>query len=116
MENTQQNDQYSANNPASRLDAVRDLIFGQELQDLDGRLKALAQDIDQRDTAIHGDIRSLHEQMSKNIEQMQQNILARISEVQQAAEQELQRQNSAQISKKELGQILGSIAHQLDRA
>lgn len=102
--------------PASKLEAVRDLIFGQELQELDERLNHLAEDISQRDQAIHQDIKVLEHQMSQNIAQMQRNILNKISEVQQAAEQEIQRQHAAHISKKELGQILGSIANQLDRA
>lgn len=97
----------------SRIEAVRDLIFGQNLKEYEDKLQAIYNRMGQQNGQIQSEMNSLRTQLLENIANMEGKMLMQIEEVRKATEIELNRQNSTHLSKEAVGSILSQIARNI---
>jgi hypothetical protein len=97
----------------SRIDAVKDLIFGQNLREYEEKIQAIYAKMGQQNSQIQSEMNSLRSQLLENIANMESRMLAQIEEVRRATEAELNRQNEAHVSKENLSSILSQIARNI---
>lgn len=97
----------------SRIEAVRDLIFGQNLKEYEDKLQAIYNRMGQQNGQIQSEMNSLRAQLLENIANMESKMLAQIEDVRKATETELNRQNNTHLSKEAVGSILSQIARNI---
>lgn len=97
----------------SRIEAVRDLIFGQNLKEYEDKLQAIYNRMGQQNGQIQSEMNSLRAQLLENIASMESKMLAQIEDVRKATETELNRQNNTHLSKEAVGSILSQIARNI---
>jgi tRNA U34 5-carboxymethylaminomethyl modifying GTPase MnmE/TrmE len=97
----------------SRIEAVRDLIFGQNLKEYEDKLQAIYNRIGQQNGQIQSEMNSLRAQLLENIASMEGKMLMQIEDVRKATETELNRQNNTHLSKDAVGSILSQIARNI---
>lgn len=97
----------------SRIEAVRDLIFGQNLKEYEEKLQAIYNRMGQQNGQIQSEMNSLRAQLLENISNMESKMLAQIEDVRKATETELNRQNNTHLSKEAVGSILSQIARNI---
>lgn len=97
----------------SRIEAVRDLIFGQNLKEYEEKLQAIYSRMGQQNSQIQSEMNSLRAQLLENIANMESKMLVQIEEVRKATETELNRQNNTHLSKEAVGSILSQIARNI---
>lgn len=97
----------------SRIEAVRDLIFGQNLKEYEDKLQAIYSRMGQQNSQIQGEMNSLRAQLLENIANMESKMLVQIEDVRKATETELNRQNNTHLSKEAVGSILSQIARNI---
>jgi DNA anti-recombination protein RmuC len=98
---------------SSRIDAVKDLIFGQNLKEYEEKLQAIHAKIGQQNSQLQNEMNSLRSQLMDSIASMESKMLAQIEDVRQATETELNRQNNAHLSKEAVSSILTQIARNI---
>lgn len=97
----------------SRIEAVRDLIFGQNLKDYEDKLQVIYSKMGQQNSQIQNEMNSLRSQLMDNIANMENKMLTQIEDVRRATETELNRQNNTHLSKDAVGSILSQIARNI---
>ncbi len=97
----------------SRIEAVRDLIFGQNLKEYEDKLQAIYNRMGQQNGQIQSEMNSLRSQLLENIANMESKMLVQIEDVRKATETELNRQNNTHLSKEAVGSILSQIARNI---
>jgi tRNA U34 5-carboxymethylaminomethyl modifying GTPase MnmE/TrmE len=104
-----ENDSYTN----SRIEAVKDLIFGQNLKEYEEKLQAIYAKMSHQNAQIQSEMNSLRSQLMDNIALMESKMLAQIEEVRRATESELNRQNTTHLSKEAVSSILTQIARNI---
>ncbi len=97
----------------SRIEAVRDLIFGQNLKEYEDKLQAIYSRIGEQNSQIQSEMERLRTQLLENIASMESKMLIQIEDVRKATETELNRQNNTHLSKEAVGSILSQIARNI---
>ncbi|TAH19289.1 MAG: hypothetical protein EAZ08_08960 [Cytophagales bacterium] len=97
----------------SRIEAVRDLIFGQNLKEYEEKLQAIYSKMSLQNSQIQNEMNSLRAQLMDNIASMESKMLTQIEDVRKATETELNRQNNTHLSKDAVGSILSQIARNI---
>lgn len=98
---------------SSRIDAVKDLIFGQNLKEYEEKIQAIYAKMGQQNSQIQNEMNSLRLQLMDSITNMENRMLAQIEDVRRATEAELNRQNEAHLSKEAVSNILTQIARNI---
>jgi DNA topoisomerase IA len=101
------------NNSQSKLDAVRDLIFGATLSEYEAKVEQLERKVESNNEHILLEISSLRSKLNDSISLMEKNIIERIENLYNAAKTELDRQNTAHVSREKMAQLLIQFAKEL---
>ncbi len=101
------------NNSQSKLEAVRDLIFGATLSEYEAKIVQLEEKVQNNNEQIMREIETLRQKLSSSIEAMEQNITNRIQNLYEAAKTELERQNQAHVSREKMAQLFIQLAKEL---
>ncbi len=104
-----ENDSYTN----SRIEAVKDLIFGQNLKEYEEKLQAIYAKMSQQNAQIQSEMNSLRSQLMDSIASMESKMLSQIEDVRRATESELNRQNTTHLSKEAVSSILTQIARNI---
>ncbi len=100
-------------NSQSKLDAVRDLIFGATLSEYEAKIESLEQKVASNNDSIMLEINNLKTKLNDSIALMEQNIVERIENLYNAAKAELDRQNAAHVSREKMAQLFTQLAKEL---
>jgi DNA anti-recombination protein RmuC len=98
---------------SSRIDAVKDLIFGQNLKEYEEKIQTIYAKMGQQNAQLQNEMNSLRSQLMESIANMESRMLAQIEDVRKATETELNRQNQAHLSKEAVSSILTQIARNI---
>ena len=98
------------NYTSSRIEAVKDLIFGQNLREYEEKIQAIYSKMGQQNSQIQSEMNSLRSQLLDSVANMENRMLAQIEDVRRATEAELNRQNQVHLSKEAVSSILSQIA------
>ncbi|GIV39885.1 MAG: hypothetical protein KatS3mg033_1685 [Thermonema sp.] len=113
MENTQDYNMGGAQMSSSKLDEIKKIIFGEELETYNNELKKLKNLVESYRTEISVKIDEVKIEMLRSIEKSEERLLNQIQQVQAAMQQELQNQRQRQVSKSALKQIFDQMSNTL---
>ena len=97
----------------NKLDAVRDLIFGQKLSEYEAELSSIHQKISQNQERLNSELSAMRAQILESINNLESSAMHRIESAKSAAMDELRRQEAAHLSKENLGSILAEVSRKL---
>lgn len=97
----------------AKLEAVRDLIFGQDLRHYEEELEKINERIDENRSVINEEMQSTKEDLMKAIQRLEENVMQRIDSVRDAAMRELKRQDEAHLSKDSLSKVFSYVSQNL---
>lgn len=97
------------NNPQNaKLDAIRDILFGQNIKQYDETFKQLESLITEGHEQIRQQIDQAATQLLQNLQQTENGLRQRIDAVEQTTLQELDRQDQTHVNKQQLAAMLNA--------
>lgn len=115
MEQTQGHYSGSSQVSASKLDEIKKIIFGDEIEAYNSELKKLKTLVDNYRTEISVKIDEVKIEMLRSIEKAEERLLNQIQQIQVAMQQELQNQRQRQVSKSALKQLFDHMSNTLSQ-
>ena len=97
----------------SKLDAVKELIFGQNLKEYDNEIATLNKQISEQKDMFTQKAEALNKEVSEAIKNIEKSLLAKINEVENLIKTELQEQNSSHLHKDKFAELMQEIANKL---
>lgn len=106
--------QPDSNNAGAKIDAIRDILFGQQIQDIDARFHVLKQELAQTQAETDGRITAMHEELLGAIRSLDEKLSQLLQEQQDYATQEISRlDGTREAQRKELGHLLVTLGEKL---
>jgi tRNA U34 5-carboxymethylaminomethyl modifying GTPase MnmE/TrmE len=93
----------------SKLEAIKEIIFGQEKQDLDQKLNALREQVEQEHSSIRDEIAQLNEQVQAHLQRLEAATNQRFEQHQG----ELRRLDHEKAKREALGKMLIAMGEEL---
>ena len=102
-------DTASKNESAQRLETIKNLIFGEQIQQIDSEFDTIKKHIEKRKEEIQALIENTHLELSTTIDNLSTDLNIRITELNEKAEE----LNHNKVNKKELGSLLVSMGEKI---
>lgn len=98
---------------ASKLDAIKDIIFGQEKAELSQELDKLREQAAQQDAALAKRIEMMENYFNQRLQALEENIVQRMEEQKNWIQQEINRIDNEKAHRVALGTMLIAMGEQL---
>lgn len=103
----------------NKLDAIKEIIFGQEKQDIDEKLGALEDRVSKENDDIRKDlqneIKALHETLTQQIKELNENLTAQLKQQGETLKAEVSRIDHEKTNRADLGDLLIAMGNQLKK-
>ncbi|MEM6264366.1 MAG: hypothetical protein AAGI38_17765 [Bacteroidota bacterium] len=103
----------NANPQASKLDAIRDIIFGEQIQDYDARFSELNQELTQKHDNLNTRVEELEKRLQTAIDRLGESLANQMTAQHEQLMLEVQRLEHEKAKRVELGQLLIRMGQQL---
>lgn len=106
--------QNEPQNAGAKIDAIRDILFGQQMQDVDSQFQQLKEELAVTQSESDRRAQDMHEDLKNAIQAIDDKLSQLIQEQRDHTEQEIARLDDAREGqKKELGRLLISLGEKL---
>ena len=106
--------QPDPNNAGAKIDAIRDILFGQHIQDFDARFRTLKQELAQTQEETDRRTAAMHEELLSAIRSLDDKLSQLLQDHRDHTEQEFSRlDETREAQRKELGRLLVSLGEKL---
>jgi gas vesicle protein len=103
----------NVNEPKTKLDEVKDLIFGPDIKSYNDQISELKTNIGQNREEVMSKIEEVRNKLIEAIQTTEQNLTQQIADLQKATEAALDKQKQAHVSKRALNDVLLKISEGL---
>lgn len=97
----------------SKLDAIRNLIFGENIQQYDSEFDLLKKDILAKRQELHDLVEETREELNKAVDNISTDLNIRISDLESKMQEDLEDINAAKVDRNMLGDALISLAEKI---
>ena len=98
---------------SSKLDAIKDIIFGQQIQEYEHQFDAIRQSVEQVQQEGDKSRETMHKELISRLDRMQEDINKQMADNQERLMQEIRRLNDQKTDRKALGKMLENIGGKL---
>ena len=115
MAKSKQDDQTAASELAqlNKLNAIKEIIFGEEKQDLDKKLEELRTEVVTENQEVYKKIDDLQSSLSKQLAEVQASLSKQLEEQEQVIQKEIGRIDLEKINRADLGDLLIELGKKL---
>ncbi|WP_338408937.1 fructose 1,6-bisphosphatase [uncultured Flavobacterium sp.] len=106
-------DTASKNESAQRLETIKNLIFGEQIQQIDSEFDTIKKHIEKRKEEIQALIENTHLELSTTIDNLSTDLNIRITELDDKLNEKAEELNHNKVNKKELGSLLVSMGEKI---
>lgn len=106
--------QDSTQQPDNRLEAVRDLLFGQNVQEYRGEIKDTKELINNHRSELDQQSADLESRLNAKIDALEEKVLTQLDKTAEKINSRLDKLHENKVDKKKLADYLVSIAKKLD--
>ena len=99
----------------SKIDAIKQLIFGDNIQAYDSEFEALKEDIKKKKEALESLIDEVREELLKNIDNLGTDINIRITELESSLEDKMDNLDDKKLDRKILGDLLMKLGEKISQ-
>lgn len=103
----------SAGDQSSKLDAIKDIIFGQQIQEYEKEFEEIRQTIEANSEASDASRTAMQEQLTKQLETIQEQLSRQIEASQEKLLKEIAKLSDQKTDRKALGKMLENIGNKL---
>lgn len=117
MKKPEESDKISENNDSAstdRLEAVRELLFGQNVQEYRGEIKELKDLIKSHRSELDKESDNLEKDITKRLESLETKLISRIDALNNKINEKISSLEEAKVSKKDLANLLTNLASKLN--
>jgi len=100
---------------SSKLEAIKNLIFGDNIQQYDSEFEALKQDIKQKQETLQTYIDQAREELMTSVDSLSTDINIRITELESTLEDKIEILDTQKIDKALLGDLLISLGEKIQK-
>jgi len=98
----------------NKLDEVKNIIFGENIKEYDAQLNQLQSVLQQNRSEILNKMEEVRKHLMQTIQVTEQNLIERLKALQDAADEELKRQDKAHVSRQTLSETFNRLANSLE--
>jgi len=98
---------------SSKLEAIRDLIFGENIQQYDSEFELLKKDILTKRQELHDLVDETREELNKTVDNLSTDLNIRISDLESKMESDLDSMNAQKVDRSMLSDALISLAEKI---
>ena len=98
---------------SSKLEAIKNLIFGENIQQYDSEFETLKKDIDAKREALQSYIDDARDELMKSIDSLSTDVNIRITELESALEDKAEELQVSKVDKTTLGDLLINLGEKI---
>ncbi|MEP2937595.1 MAG: fructose 1,6-bisphosphatase [Gilvibacter sp.] len=92
--------------PTSKIEAIKQLIFGENIEQYDSEFDTLKKEIQQKKEALETYVDQVREELMQSIDSLSTDVNIRITDLEAAVNDKTEALDSAKVNKTELGDLL----------
>lgn len=108
-----------ADNPAidsnSKIDAIKNLIFGESMQQYDSEFETVKKEIDEKKAALESYIDEVRGELMQSIDSLSTDVNIRITDLEDALNDKTETLNEKKVDRRELGKLLISLGEKIGK-
>ena len=108
-------DQNGIIDSTSKLEAIKNLIFGENIQQYDSEFEALKKDIDAKREALQNYVDETRDELMKSIDSLSTDVNIRITELESTLEDKEEDLQAKKVDKDTLGNLLISLGEKIQK-
>ena len=97
-----------------RLEAVRELLFGQNVQEYRGDIKEVRDLIDKNTEQLRSESSELESKLLKRIDELESSLTKMLGEMRSELDAKIDQLQNDKVDRKQLAKLLSTIANELD--
>ncbi|MFT5231741.1 fructose 1,6-bisphosphatase [Patiriisocius sp. Uisw_047] len=99
----------------SKIEAIKNLIFGENIQQYDSEFATLKKEIDDKKAALEGYIDEVRGELMQSIDSLSTDVNIRITDLEDALNDKTETLNEQKVDRRELGQLLISLGEKIGK-
>lgn len=100
---------------SSKIEAIKNLIFGENIEQYNSEFETLKQDIDQKRSQLQDYIDQVREELMQAIDNLGTDVNIRITDLQDQLEDKTESLESRKVNKQELGEMLIALGEKITK-
>jgi hypothetical protein len=102
-------------NETSKIDAIKQLIFGEQIQTYDSEFETLKKDILEKRNQLEDLIETVKSELLQNIDSVATDINIRITELEEKVEDKIDSLEETKVDRKMLGELLTKLGEKISQ-
>jgi gas vesicle protein len=99
----------------SKIEAIKNLIFGENIQQYDSEFVTLKKEIDDKKAALEGYIDEVRGELMQSIDSLSTDVNIRITDLEDALNDKAETLNEQKVDRRELGKLLISLGEKIGK-
>jgi len=113
--NAEQTNPASISDPSTKIEAIKNLIFGENIQEYNSEFDNIKHDIIEKKKALENFIEEVRSELIQNIDNLSTDLNIRITELESNIENKLDDLNEKKVDRRELGQLLINLGEKIGK-
>ena len=101
------------NDASSKIETIKNLIFGENIQAYDSEFETLKKDITKKKDELKGFVEETRQELNTLIDNLSTDISIRITELEDSIQEKAEDLETKKVDKKTLGQLLVKLGNQI---
>jgi len=108
-------DGIQPSDPTSKIDAIKQLIFGENIQEYDSEFEAVKQDILSKKKQLEALIDDVKSELLQNIDNLSTDVNIRITEIEGSLNEKSEALDEKKVDRKQLGDLLVKLGEKISQ-
>ena len=109
------NPEAQAVDSSSKIEAIKNLIFGENIQQYDSEFVTLKKEIDEKKAALQNYIDEVRGELMQSIDSLSTDVNIRITDLEDSLNEKAENLDAKKVDKKELGKLLISLGEKISK-
>ncbi len=101
--------------PSSKFEAIRDLLFGENIQQYDSEFETLKSEIDAKKEMLQNYIDEVRGELMQSIDSLSTDVNIRITDLEDSLNDKAETLDAKKVDKKELGKLLVTLGEKISQ-
>ncbi len=98
---------------ASKIEAIKNLIFGENIVQYDGEFETIRKDLQKKKEVLENYIDEVRNELMQSIDSLSTDVNIRITDLEQALQEKTDKLSEKKVDKKELGKLLINLGEKI---
>lgn len=103
----------AVNDPASKIEVIKNLIFGENIQEYNSEFESLKKEIDTKRSELKNYIDDVRQELMTSIDNLATDVNIRITDLEKVLEDKTDQLDQQKVDKKQLGELLVALGEKI---